>query len=246
MIVKTFGTWAIAIVSVKHSQVKEWLKNKTKGGKKLKQRVTIAFFDSAGWGEIWKTNSYLKKQKPLMVLQKLLQNVTKSLIFQAQNHGCKQTLSKICKEMQIRSVILFMNNATMHPESLTSKHSNIKIVYLSKSTTSRLQPLDAGIIKNLKVKYRDKFLRYVLPRIADDRNACEIANEIDVIQAIEWMTSASKGLSKDTIKNCFTKCDVAEHPASTDDEDEELQINGHIAADDTLILIKRFVHHFNT
>lgn len=109
------------------------------------------------------------------------------------------------------------------------------------------------------MKYRDKFLRYVLPRIADDRNACEIANEIDVIQAIEWMTSASKGLSKDTIKNCFTKCDVAEHPASTDDEDvdkefnnlfkelsEELQINGHIAADDTLILIKRFVHHFNT
>lgn len=52
MIVKTFGTWAIAIVSVKHSQVKEWLKNKTKGGKKLKQRVTIAFFDSAGGGNL--------------------------------------------------------------------------------------------------------------------------------------------------------------------------------------------------
>ena len=73
------------------------------------------------------------------------------------------------------------------------------------------------------------------------------------------MTSASKGLLKETIENCFANCGVVEHPACTEDKDvdkefnnlfkelsEELQINGHIAADDTLILIKRFVHHFNT
>ena len=64
MIVKTFGTWAIAIVSVKHSQVKEWLKNKTKGGKKLKQRVTIAFFDSTGGGKFGKPILIWKSRNP--------------------------------------------------------------------------------------------------------------------------------------------------------------------------------------
>ena len=33
-------------------------------------------------------------------------------------------------------------------------------------------------------------MRYVLARIADDRNGYEIANEIDVIHAIEWITNA--------------------------------------------------------
>ena len=45
-----------------------------------------------------------------------------------------------------RNVILFLDNATLHPTSLVDKFSNIKVVFLPKITTSRLQPLDAGII----------------------------------------------------------------------------------------------------
>ena len=42
-------------------------------------------------------------------------------------------------------VILFLDNATCHPERLQSGLTNIKLVLLPKNTTSRLQPLDAGI-----------------------------------------------------------------------------------------------------
>ena len=91
-------------------------------------------------------------------------------------------------KMQSRSVIfLFMDNATMHPESLIGKYSNIKIVFFPKCTTSRLQQLDAGMIKNFKVKYRKKLMYYMLVRTAD-----EIANKIDVIETIEWINSVWK------------------------------------------------------
>ena len=35
-------------------------------------------------------------------------------------------------------------------------------------------------------------MRYVLARITDDRNAYEITKEIDIIRAIEWITSIKK------------------------------------------------------
>ena len=49
--------------------------------------------------------------------------------------------------------ILLIDNVTSHDVSLKDKFSNIHIVFLPKNTTSHLQPLDAGIIKNFKVHY---------------------------------------------------------------------------------------------
>ena len=63
--------------------------------------------------------------------------------------------------------------------------------------TSSLQLLDPGIIKNFKVTYKRKLMCYLLAHIADDQNAYEIANKIDIIQAIEWITSTWKEVSKD-------------------------------------------------
>ena len=44
-------------------------------------------------------------------------------------------------------VTLFLDNATCHPESIISQFLQIKIIFLLKNATSRLQPLDAGIIR---------------------------------------------------------------------------------------------------
>ena len=72
---------------------------------------------------------------------------------------------------QERSILLLLDNAGCHPVSLQGKYSNIKIVFLPPNTTSKLQPLDLGIICNFKTHYRRLFLKYVVSKIDAANNA---------------------------------------------------------------------------
>ena len=68
--------------------------------------------------------------------------------------------------------ILFLYNATYHPESMVDLLSQIKIIFLHKNTTSRrLKPLDAGIIQNFSITYRKRLLKYVLAKINENSSA---------------------------------------------------------------------------
>ena len=70
--------------------------------------------------------------------------------------------------------------------------SNIKIVFLPKNTTSRLQPLDAGIIRNFKVKYQKSLVKYVLLRINDNASAAETVQDVNILMAIRWVQRDGK------------------------------------------------------
>ena len=86
--------------------------------------------------------------------------------------------------------------------------SQFKIVFLPKNTTSRLQPLDAGIIQNFKVNYRKRLVKYVLARIQEDAWKTQIVKGVDVLVAIRWIQEVWKEVSNSTIKNCFEKCGI--------------------------------------
>ena len=117
-------------------------------------------------------------------------------------------LGKINRQTEVakRKIILFMDNAPCHPESLSERYSNIKVVFLPKNTTSRLQPLDAGIIRNFKLKYHKKLLQFVISRINDNEKATDIIQEVNVLKASSWIKSAWGEVSEETIFNCFKKC----------------------------------------
>ena len=109
-----------------------------------------------------------------------------------------------CKvQLERRKIILFLDNAPYHPETLQNNLKNIEMIFLPKCTTSRLQLLDTGIIRAFKCKYGKRLLKYVVSRIDDGKNASEIIKDVNIAKAIHWLQVAWRDVSTETIINCF-------------------------------------------
>jgi len=114
-----------------------------------------------------------------------------------------------------------MDNAGCHPEDLKTKFSNINVCFLPANTTSKLQPLDLGIIQNFKIHYRSLFLRYVLAKIDECDSAREISNSVNVLVAIRWVAMAWTKVGEETIRKCFRKAGVLDSSMAVVERDEE-------------------------
>ena len=105
-------------------------------------------------------------------------------------------LTKLNRRLQTqrRKILLFLDNVASHSSDLIEKFSNIKIVFLPANTTSRLQPLDAGIIKNFNTHYRKLLIKHVLTQIdsypTESLTATSIAKSVDILMAIRWVKKA--------------------------------------------------------
>ena len=131
-----------------------------KGGKKCKQRMTVAFIvSSAGESEtmpivIWKAEKHRcfkgvkKSQLPVLYFHQKKAWMTGDIL--------DEVLLKLNKTLRANrhSALLLIHKAGCHSHDLKHKYTNIKIVSLPGNTTSVLQPLDLAIIK----------LRSVLPK----------------------------------------------------------------------------------
>jgi hypothetical protein len=72
-----------------------------------------------------------------------------------------------------RQVLLLVDNASSHSlndgETLLQL-SNITLKYLPPNTTSHLQPMDAGVIKSFKAKYKHLYCRHILRQFESGAN----------------------------------------------------------------------------
>lgn len=101
-----------------------------------------------------------------------------------------------------RRILLFLDNAASHADI---QLSNIKIVFLPPNITAACQPLDQGIIKNLKVFYRQLSLKRLLCSIDSASSLSELEKSITVLHALTWIKCAWGKVTKETISHCFSK-----------------------------------------
>ncbi|XP_057340566.1 tigger transposable element-derived protein 6-like [Microplitis mediator] len=113
----------------------------------------------------------------------------------------KQWLIKLDKQMirEKRKILLFIDNCTAH--NVIPLLKAVKVKFLPPNTTSRLQPLDQGIIKNFKSFYRKEVVKKL---IADMEQKTVPA--INVLHAIRMIDKAWRNVSESTIVNCFRTC----------------------------------------
>jgi hypothetical protein len=105
--------------------------------------------------------------------------------------------------MEKRHVLLLVDNVSSHKRPAFPL-TNVRLEFLPKNQTARLQPLDQGVIKVAKGKYSNIKVRDSVTRFLHGSPQ----ERIDVWTALEWSKRAFDDVSAETIQNCWRHADI--------------------------------------
>ena len=123
---------------------------------------------------------------------------------------------------------MLVDNCTAHPHVSTLK--NIQLEFLPPNTTSLIQPMDHGIIKNLKTLYRKELVRMILAYLEEtilnpSSTAIDVSSKISILQAVSFVAKSWRAVKEAAIINCFRKAGFfILSPCVIDQNDEELSL----------------------
>ena len=113
-----------------------------------------------------------------------------------------------------RRVALVVDNATCYGRPETLPHlRNVEIFFLPKNATSRVQPLDSGIIACIKRGFRRHQLEMGIKEI-EGGNIDNLYNT-NLLTAIKIIYSAWSGLDSTIIHNCWIQSGLIVGPQQT-------------------------------
>jgi len=107
-----------------------------------------------------------------------------------------------------RSVLLLMDNFSAHISGveLAPPPPNIRIQWLPPNATSLYQPLDQGIISNLKHYYKKQWIKFMIEQYEQLLDPHKI---ISLAFTVRWITTAwFSNLKNETIYRCFRKVKI--------------------------------------
>ena len=102
-----------------------------------------------------------------------------------------------------RKVLMMVDNCPAHPDVPNLKA--ITLTFLPPNTTSKLQPMDQGVIRSLKAYYRKDLVRSIIHHFEQFKTL----PKINVLNAMLMMKSAWENVSEATIVNCFRKSGIS-------------------------------------
>ena len=111
-------------------------------------------------------------------------------------------------QMEGRKVVLLMDNFSAHisaVDELSPPLRNTEVLWLPPNTTSRIQPLDQGIIRTFKAYYRQSWLQYMLAEFEEDR---DLFSSMNLLKTFRYLLHAWQAIDDDTIANCWLHSNV--------------------------------------
>jgi hypothetical protein len=188
------------------------------GGKRSKERITLLVGANMSGteklpllaiGRSKKPRAFRNKEVPVKYQANSRSWMT-AKIFENEMIEWDKQVSK-----QGRKVLLFLDNFAGHPDM--PQLDNIKMVFFPPNTTSHSQPMDQGIIENLKRHYKKVLLKQRL-------QAMDLGKEFSftLLDALHVVHNAWDQVSQTTIKNCFAKAKFVESDVRTEPDDAEL------------------------
>ena len=103
---------------------------------------------------------------------------------------------------QNHHVLLLIDNAPGH---VIGEYSNIRIQFLPPNTTSKLQPLDQGIIKSTKHNYRTILMTRYLACVESKQEAKTIMKSSNFVVTCQVLVETWDALTPENIQKCFSK-----------------------------------------
>lgn len=188
------------------------------GGELASERLTLCFCINALGEKEPPVVIYPKSFKENDVLQLGVEWYANSNAWMTPDIFC-QWVTKFNEKMiqENRKIILFLDDAPCHP---LLELSNINFIFLPVSSTSRLQPLDQGIIQAFKVLYRRRMLRSLVARMNGTVSITQVAHQITVSDAITWVKSAWMEVKPTIAQRLFAMCGVKIDQANVTLEDD--------------------------
>uniref|UniRef100_H3AEI1 HTH CENPB-type domain-containing protein n=1 Tax=Latimeria chalumnae TaxID=7897 RepID=H3AEI1_LATCH len=122
--------------------------------------------------------------------------------------------------------VLLLDNCPAHPpaESLKTSDGNIKVFYLPKNTTSKIQPLNQGIIVNFKKAYRKGLVKEL---VASNNSITDHVKKYSLKDMMYLADKSWKSITRSCIENCWMKGLGDAFPPTevnyTSDDDDEFQ-----------------------
>jgi hypothetical protein len=107
---------------------------------------------------------------------------------------------EIAKKHGNQHVLLLLDNCPSHKIDGLAL-SNVDIHFLPPNTTSKIQPMDAGIIMSFKRHYRHLHIKWILSQVEEGKDIKDL--KMDVLRAIHYIVKSWDEVMPETIYNCW-------------------------------------------
>lgn len=116
-----------------------------------------------------------------------------------------------------------MNNCPRCPKDV--KLHNIEFKFLSANTTSKLQPLDQGIIRVVKQYYCERLvLQFIKHLQKPGTKPTDTKVAVTALDSMHFLSSAWEAVTAELIANCFKKARMKVSTNQLENDQEDFKI----------------------